>query len=140
MSRTSSSSTSFSLKMRIALIGSPTYFGFENFCVFTSPPSCSSRHGMTRCLSTLQAEKVSHHGHSEPMALLGMELHAVDVPVGKGGRERVPVVSGRQHILLIRALGVKRVCEVEALLFAIRHDQGVRLPYIDGIPANVGHA
>src|SRR5512134_3387107 len=37
MSRSTSSSTSFSLKIRTALIGSPTYFGSANLTVFTRP-------------------------------------------------------------------------------------------------------
>src|SRR6185436_4767267 len=41
-----SSSTSFSLKILTAFIGSPTYFGLPNFTVFTSPLSWTSRHGM----------------------------------------------------------------------------------------------
>ena len=37
ISKTTSSSTSFSLKILTALIGSPTYFGLLKFTVFTSP-------------------------------------------------------------------------------------------------------
>src|SRR6185503_4910170 len=48
ISSTTSSSTSFSLKMRAALIGSPTYFGLRNRSVFTRPPRCSSSVGITR--------------------------------------------------------------------------------------------
>src|SRR3546814_1126375 len=46
ISRTISSSTSFSLNILTALIGSPTYFGFENLTVLTKPLSLISRHGM----------------------------------------------------------------------------------------------
>ena len=52
MSRTISSSASFSLKILTALIGSPTYFGSLNPTVLTSPPSWTSRQGMMRGLST----------------------------------------------------------------------------------------
>ena len=45
MSSNVSSSTSFSLKIRIALIGSPTYFGSWNFVVLTKPVVLDEEHG-----------------------------------------------------------------------------------------------
>ena len=43
-----SSTTSFSLNILTALIGSPTYFGFLNLTVLTSPLFLTSKHGMIR--------------------------------------------------------------------------------------------
>src|SRR5438094_7352870 len=118
MSSTSSSSTSFSLKIRMALIGSPTYFGFANFCVFTSPPSCSSRQGMTRCLSISQAEEVSYHRHPEPVALFRVKLDAVHAAVSESRGKGIAVVRRRQDVLLARAHGMEGMREIEALLGA----------------------
>ena len=47
MSRKTSSSALMSLKILTALMGSPTYVCFAKRTVFTSPPSRSSRTGMT---------------------------------------------------------------------------------------------
>src|ERR1700754_3209166 len=47
MSSTTISSTSFSLKIFTAFIGSPTYLCSLNFTDFTSPPFCNSKTGIT---------------------------------------------------------------------------------------------
>src|SRR4051812_21372891 len=78
MSSTASSSTSFSLKIRIALSGSPTYFGSRKRRVLTRPPSFKSRHGMTR-RSISEFQEALEQCHAEAVALLGMELHAEEV-------------------------------------------------------------
>src|SRR6266481_5773202 len=48
MSTTIISSTSFSLKIFTALIGSPTYFGLPNLTVLTRPPFLTNRQGVIR--------------------------------------------------------------------------------------------
>src|SRR6185312_16120343 len=50
ISRIASSSTSLSLKIRTALIGSPTYLEFLNFTDLTKPFWCNSNPGITRIL------------------------------------------------------------------------------------------
>src|SRR6267142_2812171 len=48
MSTTIISSTSFSLKIFTALIGSPTYFGLPKLTVLTRPPFLTNRQGVIR--------------------------------------------------------------------------------------------
>src|SRR5436190_23935928 len=80
ISRKISSSTSLSLKILTALIGSPTYLGSANRTVFTSPAPFSSRHGITRVFTTsIEIGEILQEPHSEPVALFRMELHAHDV-------------------------------------------------------------
>src|SRR5262245_32281070 len=91
MSRNTSSSTSWSLKMRTALIGSPTYFASLNFTVLTRPPLRSSRQGMTRvrsiCGRVLEPGEIVEERHAEAMALLGVKLRAPDVAAMDHRRE-----------------------------------------------------
>src|SRR5262245_997444 len=80
MSSTISSSDSFSLQIFTALSGSPTYRPAPNATVFTRPPFLTSRHGVMRGLSMSQLREVLEEPGAVVVALLGMELHAVDVP------------------------------------------------------------
>src|SRR5664279_6228468 len=101
MSSTVSSSTSFSLKMRTALSGSPTYFGAPNWTVLTRPPFLTSRQGMMRGCSMSELAEVLQQADAPLMALLGVELHAVDVAAAHARDERAVVVGGREGVLLV---------------------------------------
>src|SRR3989304_7502056 len=82
MSRNISSSTSFSLNILIAFMGSPTYLGSLNLTVFTSPLFLRRRQGMTRFLSILSlaaVREIFQQLHSEFVTFLWVELDAVDV-------------------------------------------------------------
>src|SRR5689334_8413327 len=99
MSRRTSSSTSLSLKILIALIGSPTYFGSLNLVVLTRPAPRSSRHGMTRVFSISAAlREVAKEVHAEAVALLGVELHAPDIAMAKAAVELAAVRCRQEHV------------------------------------------
>src|SRR3954466_124752 len=92
MSRRSSSSTSFSLKILTALIGSPMYFGLRKRAVLTRRPRSSQRLGMMRLRSIARdRDEVLQDGHAELVALFGMELRAEDVAEADRGGESIPV-------------------------------------------------
>src|SRR5262249_17505997 len=95
MSRTISSSDSFSLKILTAFIGSPTYFGLANLTVLTRPPSCTSRQGMILGRSILELSKVLQELLTVVMALLGMKLGAIDVARRHGAGELHAVLRRR---------------------------------------------
>ena len=79
MSSTISSSTSFSLKILTALIGSPTYFGLANLTVFTRPAPWTSRHGMMRGRSMSDFREILQKLYAPLMTFFGMELHAENI-------------------------------------------------------------
>src|SRR5438105_9695722 len=114
MSSTISSSASFSLKILTALIGSPTYFGSLKRVVLTRPPLCTSRHGMMRGRSTSEFREVLQELRPEVVALLGMELHAVDVAGVDGAAEVDAVAGDGGDVFLALAFEVERMQEVEA--------------------------
>src|SRR5882762_5086458 len=114
MSRTMSSSASFSLKIFTALSGSPTYCGAANRTVFTSPPLCTSKQGVILGLSISQLREVPQQTRPEVMALLGMELDAVNVAVAHRRAEVGAVRGYRAHIFRVGALEEEGVQEVEA--------------------------
>src|SRR5438309_6791488 len=62
MSTTIISSTSFSLKIFTALIGSPTYFGWPNLTVLTKPPLLTKRQGVIRGRNILTSRQNSLGG------------------------------------------------------------------------------
>src|SRR6266480_402706 len=59
MSTTIISSTSFSLKIFTALIGSPTYFGLPKLMVLTRPPFLTKRQGVIRGRNMLTSRQNS---------------------------------------------------------------------------------
>src|SRR5204863_85062 len=59
MSITIISSTSFSLKIFTALIGSPTYFGLPKLMVLTRPPFLTRRQGVIRGRNMLTSRQNS---------------------------------------------------------------------------------
>src|SRR6187455_2357702 len=100
MSRTTSSSASFSLKIFTALIGSPTYFSSPNCTVLTSPPFLISRQGVIRGLNISQVREVLQQSRPVLMALFRMKLHAEDVRRrGRTGKIR-SVAGDRQRVLV----------------------------------------
>src|SRR5262245_25955507 len=114
MSRTISSSASFSLKILTALIGSPTYLSSANCTVLTSPPFLISRQGVIRGLSTSHLREVLQQPRSVVMTLLRVELHAEDIAgVGRAGEVRA-VIRHRELVLFAIAHEVVGVEEVEA--------------------------
>src|SRR5262245_39054712 len=139
MSNTTSSSASFSLKMRTALTGSPTYFSSEKRTVLTKPPSRSSRQGVIRGRSISELGEVLQEPGSEVMALLGMELDAGHVPGTHGTGEVTPVARHGQDIGRARALEIERVQEIEARIgVEAREERRHRLrPRI--VPPHVRH-
>src|SRR5262245_31033721 len=101
MSATKISSTAFSLKMRTALMGSPTYFGFPKPTVLTRPPFFTSRHGITLGRSMgrgLQCSEILEQAHAPLMALLGMKLHAQDVARANSRSEATVVIRHCEHV------------------------------------------
>src|SRR5262245_34893511 len=98
MSSTTSSSASFSLKILTALIGSPTYLSSLNSTVLTSPPFLISRQGAIRGRSTSELREVLQEPGAEMMALLRVELDAVDVAGVSRAGEVAAVVGDRQTI------------------------------------------
>src|SRR5688572_28108575 len=131
MSSTISSSASFSLKILTALIGSPTYLGSRNRTVLTRPPSWTSRQGMMRGRSISEAREVLEQRRAEVMALLGMELHAVDRPRADRAGEVLAVAAGRRHVGLLVALVVERMQEVEARVRLEAFEQAARARRLD---------
>src|SRR6478609_1328487 len=141
MSRKISSSTSLSLKILTALIGSPTYFGSLNRTVLTSPAPFSSRQGMTRVANTSAAAgKILEEPHAEPMALLGMKLNTHQVAVLESGIEhRRPVPHREQLILRILASDVEGMREIESRLRRALVKKCALLHGPRHIPAHVRH-
>src|SRR5688572_25297875 len=94
MSNTASSSTCFSLKIRTALSGSPTYCGLSKFTVLTRRPFSTSRLGMIldRSMAALHLREILQEALTPLVALLRMELHAEDVVAPHGAGERKHVV------------------------------------------------
>src|SRR5439155_7602127 len=113
MSSTISSSVSFSLKIFTALMGSPTYLGSRNCTVFTRPPFLTSRQGMILGLSNLQLGEILQESGPEVMALLWVELHAVDVTGVHRRAEVGPVARHCEGVLAPGALEEERMQEVE---------------------------
>src|SRR5690349_9433533 len=99
MSSTISSSDSFSLKILTALSGSPTYLPPPNATVLTSPPSLTSRHGVMRGLNISELREVPEEPRPVVVTLLGMELHAVDVPGVHGAAEVDAIRRLGGHVL-----------------------------------------
>src|SRR3954451_17210504 len=93
MSRKINSSTSLSLKILTALIGSPTYLGFLNLTVLTKPSFFSKRQGMTLVLSMLHIHEVLKNIHAELVTLLRMELCPHDIAAPDRRSKLVPVMS-----------------------------------------------
>src|SRR5450432_3659227 len=84
MSSSTRSSTSLSLKILIALMGSPTYLGLRNSVVFTNPAPRSKRLGMTRVFSISgPLHEIAEEQHSVAMALFRMKLGAHQIIVLK---------------------------------------------------------
>src|SRR3954471_7215511 len=102
MSTTMISSASFSLKILTALMGSPTYFGSLNPTVFTRPPWCTSRQGMMRGRSMSELREVLEELRAEVVALLGVELHTVNVVATQGAGEVGAVVGNRGDVAVLR--------------------------------------
>src|SRR5688500_8865143 len=114
MSSTTSSSASFSLKMRTALTGSPTYFSSPKRTVLTSPPSRSSRQGVIRGRSMSETGEVAEQARPVLMAFFRMELDAEDVGRVHGAGEIAAVVRYGERVGRALALEVERVQEVKA--------------------------
>src|SRR5215211_4645641 len=112
MSRTISSSASFSLKIRTALTGSPTYFSSLNWTVFTSPSLRSRRQGVMRGLNISELGEVLENPSAVVMTLLRVKLHAEDVP-GIHGRREIRAVLGHGTRVLVavtlEVVGMKKV-------------------------------
>src|SRR5216684_3252974 len=88
MSRKMSSSTSFSLRILTALIGSPTYLGSLKRMVLTRPAPLRSRQGITRVVSmSATLREILQEPHPETVALLRVELNAHQVVVFEAGIE-----------------------------------------------------
>src|SRR5437879_9150917 len=113
MSTTISSSASFSLKIFTALMGSPMYLGSLNCTVFTRPPFLTSRQGMILGLSNLQLGEILQEPGPEVMALLRVELHAVNVTGVHRRAEVGPVARYREGVLAPGALEEEGMQEVE---------------------------
>src|SRR5689334_20661286 len=97
MSKTMISSTSFSLKIFTAFIGSPTYLGLPNRVVLTNPLSFTSKQGMIlgRNMFSVQCE-ILEKTHAILVTLLGVELHAPDISAPNGRRELYAVIRARK--------------------------------------------
>src|SRR5664279_2443375 len=137
MSSTTSSSTSFSLKIRTALSGSPTYLGASNLTVLTRPPFFTSRQGMIRGCSISKLGEVLQQANAPLVALLGMELHAVDVAAAHARDERSVVVGDGKRVLVVARREVVRVEEVEARARAEACEEAVVAARRDVVPAHV---
>src|SRR2546422_335849 len=138
MSRTISSSASFSLKIFTALSGSPTYCGAVNRTVFTSPPLWTSKQGLILGLSISQLREVPQEARPEVMALLGMELDAVNVAVTHRRAEVSAVLGYRAHVFRLGALEEKGVQEVEAGIRVELPEQAGAGRRADVVPAHMG--
>src|SRR5438477_11199997 len=96
-------------------MGSPRYFGFANCCVFTIPPSASSRTGMTRMrlngpsVHVIHQREIPKHLLAVAVALFRMELHAENIAVADARRDLVAVHGRADHHLRTVALEVERV-------------------------------
>src|SRR6185312_4805856 len=117
MSRTQISSTSFSLKMRITLNGSPTYTSSAKRRVLTRRrrPS-TSKTGMMRGLIGGSLNKISKQSHAKTVALLWMKLNTEDVAALDRADNRLPELVGCSHVIFRVALHFVAVREVKALL------------------------
>src|ERR1044071_4406232 len=113
MSRTMSSSASFSLKMRTALIGSPTYLSSENLLVLTSPPLRTSRQGMTLARSTSQLREVLQKSNTILVALFWVELNSVDVSRLYGAGKGAGVFRLCENVVRVVTIEVIGMQEIE---------------------------
>src|SRR5512140_1119265 len=98
ISNTINSSTSLSLKIRMALTGSPTYLASLKRQVLTRPTRRNSRQGMTRCCSRSKLQKAFQQCHAETMTLFRMKLHPEDIPSLKSGHELSTVIRHCNHV------------------------------------------
>src|SRR6185295_19676413 len=147
MSSSTSSSTSFSLKMRTALIGSPTYPGASKRTVFTRPRVDSNRQGMTRALSMRRSRPcgfqlcvAAQHVHAEAMALFRVELRAEHPAALQYRGELAAVVGHAQRIGRLTADRVIGVHEVEALILDVAREYRVVAQPAHDIPAQVRYS
>src|SRR5689334_10716627 len=108
MSRTTSSSTCFSLKIRTALIGSPTYLSSPNLRVLTRPRLRTSRHGMMRARSMDRSElrEVLEEPDAVLVALLRVKLDPEYIAAIHRAGERRAVFRGGDRRLGILALEI----------------------------------
>src|SRR5256885_14301175 len=139
MSSTISSSASFSLKIFTALIGSPTYVGAAKRTVFTSPPSCTSRQGAMRGLSTSQLREVAQQARPEVMALLGMKLDAVHVVVPHRAAEVGAVLGAREYVVRPHTVEEKGMQEIETGVGVELPEQARTGGRAHVVPAHLGH-
>src|ERR1700744_1684453 len=80
ISSNANSSTSFSLKILIAFIGSPTYLGSWNFTVLTRPWPLRRRHGIARARNiSSDSREITQQSHAEAVTFLGMKLYSHNV-------------------------------------------------------------
>src|SRR2546421_4181271 len=139
MSSTISSSASFSLKIFTALIGSPTYVGAAKRTVFTSPPSCTSRQGAIRGLSTSQLREVAQQASPEVMALLGMKLDAVHVVVPYRAAVVGAVLGAREYVVRPHTVEEKGMQEIETGVGVELPEQARTGGRAHVVPAHVRH-
>src|SRR5262245_50524898 len=139
MSRKISSSTSFSLKIFTALIGSPTYLGSLNRMVLTSPAPFRSRQGITRVANTSAAfGEVLEKPHAEAVALLGMKLHSHQVFVLETGIKRGGAMPHPQQLVArVVARHIVRMREVKPRLVRTLLQEDAFLRRARDIPTHV---
>src|ERR1043165_6705437 len=137
MSRTISSSASFSLKIRTALSGSPTYFGSAKRTVFTRPSPWMSKHGVMRGLSISHRREVLQQLRAEVVALLRMELDAVYMAAADCRREVGPVVGRRGDVLRTIAFEEERMQKVETRVVLESGEKTVARPGGHVVPSHV---
>src|SRR4030065_2512111 len=137
ISRKINSSTSFSLKIRTALTGSPTYFGSLNLIVFTRPCSFSNRQGITLVRSMLQIHEVLQQLHSEFMAFLRMKLDTRDIALLIGGHEIESIMRPGQDIPLVRENDMIGMNKIKPCPFIHPPEQTVFLQHMHRVPSHV---
>src|SRR4051794_35073606 len=109
MFKTINSSTSFSLKIFTALIGSPTYFASAKPTVLTRPLSRTRRQGMILGRNMLELGEVLQQPRAITMALLRVKLNAEDAVRAHRAAERRAVLRLCQHVFVASAVKIIRM-------------------------------
>src|SRR5260370_6071316 len=95
---------------------------------------------MTRTFSTSHLEEVAQELKAGLLALLRVELHAVDVAGSDGRREAVAVRGGRVHVRRIGADEVEAVHEVEVAAGRDPLEEHRAFARVDLVPSHMGYS